>query len=127
MPLFKRILFYLGGFGIGLIILYFYVGQSGASCDYSYGPNARTLKNIRMKDRVVTENATLFLSQNGLDTSAISALLLDGNVLFSESNTKLDSCKIYAIEGEVLDKNIKMMVENCDELVSILEVYKNKD
>lgn len=127
MSLLKRIAFYLGGFAIGLILLYFFVAGSGASCEYDYGPNARTLKNIRNKDRLFSSETLNFLEQQQLDTAAVSNLLKYGNVLFSESNTKLDSCKIYKIEGDIpltngseQEINMIITVENCENKASIL-------
>ena len=52
---------------------------------------------------------------------AISILLDDGDVLFSESNTELDSCRIYVIEGEISEKNLKITVENCEKLATVVE------
>ena len=99
MSLFKRFLYYFGGFSIGLVILFFFLGGKKASCDY--GPSARTLKNIRTKNRIISPEVLTQLRNKGLDTSSISKILRDGDVLFSESNTKLDSCKIYIVEGEI--------------------------
>jgi hypothetical protein len=48
-------------------------------------------------------------------------LLEDGDVLFSESNTDLDSCRLYVIEGEILETNLKITVENCEKLVTVLD------
>jgi len=128
MSIIKRVAFYLGGFGIGLILLYFFVSGSGASCEYDYGPNARTLKNIRIKERVFSEASLEVLGKHQLDTSAISNLLTKGDVLFSESNTKLDSCNIYVIEGlvalneqEILTKTLKITVQNCSNTATIQE------
>ena len=129
MSLLKRFAFYLGGFGIGLILLYFFVGGSGASCEFDYSPNSRTKKNIRLKERIVSEKSWNILNQNQLDTSAISFVLLKGNVLFSESNTQLDSCNIYMIEGNVApkempnsDKKIKITVENCSNKATVQDI-----
>jgi len=129
MSLLKRFAFYLGGFGIGLILLYFFVGGSGASCEFDYSPNSRTKKNIRLKERIISKNSQNILKQNQLDTSAISYVLLKGEVLFSESNTQLDSCNIYKIIGNVAPdemprskKKIKITVENCNDKVTIHDV-----
>ena len=129
MSLLKRFAFYLGGFGIGLILLYFFVGGSGASCEFDYSPNSRTKKNIRLKERIISEKSWDILYQNQLDTSNISYILLKGKVLFSESNTDLDSCNIYVIEGNVApkempnsDKKIKITVENCSNKATIQDV-----
>ena len=120
MNLAKRFLFYFGGFAIGLILLYFFIGGSGASCEYNYGPNARTLKNIRLKERVYTSESLKTLTMHQLDTSSVSSLLRSGDVIFSESNTKLDSCKIYVIQGEVSENILKISVQNCEKQATIL-------
>lgn len=117
MSLFKRFLYYFGGFTIGLVILYFFLGGKNASCDY--GPEARTLKNIRSKKRVVQPEVLQKLKEIQLDTAAITYLLKDGNVLFSESNTNLDSCNVYKIEGSIAQKSLKITVENCTKKVFI--------
>jgi len=124
MNLAKRFLYYFGGFAIGIIILYFFIGGSGsgASCEYDYGPDARTLKNIRLKERLYTGESLKELAAHQLDTSSISALLKTGDVLFSESNTKLDSCKIYVIEGEASERELKISVENCENKATVLTV-----
>jgi hypothetical protein len=62
------------------------------------------------------------LKQNNLDTSAVSSLLRFGDVNFGESNTKLDSCKIYVIEGYVKNTNLKMNVQNCDKTATITSI-----
>jgi hypothetical protein len=98
MKLIKRVAYYSGGFVIGLVLLFFFLGGKKASCDYS--PNARTLKNIRIKERIVSDKALQALKSNQMDTSSISSLLNNGNVVFSESDTSLDSCKIYMIKDQ---------------------------
>lgn len=120
MKLIHRLAYYLGGFAIGLIILFFFLGGKDASCDYS--PNARTLKNIRIKKREFKPNTLQALQNKGLDTAAISTILNNGNVLFSESNRDLDSCKIYVIEGEVNQNLLKITMENCSEVARLLDV-----
>ncbi len=133
MSLLKRFAFYFGGFGIGLVLLYFFIGGSGASCEYDYGPGARTKKNIRLKKRAFSESTLVFLKDNQMDTSVISYLLKKGKVLFSESNTKLDFCKVYVIEGNSASKEnsdsikkLKLKVENCDNIATIKEVFFSK-
>jgi hypothetical protein len=125
MNLTKRIFYYFGGFAIGLVLLYFFIVGSGASCEYDYGPNARTLKNIRTKKRMITEKSLAVLLENQLDTSAITQLLKNGDVLFSESNTELDSCKVYIIEGIVSEKNLRVSVENCMNRATVLDAEVN--
>ncbi|MEZ4857798.1 MAG: hypothetical protein R2781_03220 [Flavobacteriaceae bacterium] len=93
------------------MILYFFLGGKNASCDY--GPEARTLKNIRSKKRVVLPEVLEKLQEIQLDTAAITELLKEGKVLFGESNTNLDSCNVYKIERLIVQKTLKITVENC--------------
>lgn len=117
MKLAHRLFYYLGGFAIGLILLFFFLGGKKASCDYS--PSARVLKNIRIKKKTFSEQASDNMLRYQIDSADISLLLTDGDVSFSKSNTKLDSCKIYFIEGSVKEKNVNMLIENCDSIARI--------
>lgn len=121
MKLIHRIAYYLGGFIIGIILLLFFLGGKRTSCDY--GPTARTLKNIRTKELVISTAALTELRRHRLDTSAVSELLQNGDVLFSESKTDLDSCNIYSIQGTTSKahvKSVKLTVENCGTRATVL-------
>jgi hypothetical protein len=120
MHIAKRFGFYGFGFIIGLLLLFFFLNGKKAGCDY--GPDARTLKNIKIKQRVFSKQSLQDLKQNNLDTSAVSSLLRFGDVNFGESNTKLDSCKVYVIEGFVKNTNLKMKVQNCDKTATITSI-----
>ena len=120
MHIAKRFGFYGFGFVIGLLLLFFFLNGKKAGCDY--GPDARTLKNIKIKQRVFSTQSLQALKQNNLDTSAVSSLLRFGDVNFGESNTKLDSCKVYVIEGFVKNTNLKMNVQNCDKTATITSI-----
>ncbi|MCB0468194.1 MAG: hypothetical protein KDC64_08300 [Aequorivita sp.] len=119
MKLAYRLAYFSGGFLIGIALLFFILSGKKTSC--AYGPESRTLKNIRLKERAFSESTLQILRENKMDTSAISILLDDGDVLFSESNTELDSCRIYVIEGEISEKNLKITVENCEKLATVVE------
>lgn len=114
MNLGQRFFYYLGGFFIGLILLFFFLGGKNTSCDY--GPNARVLKNIKIKEREYTQKVLQNMTTYDIDTSAISTILNIGRVNFSKSNTSLDSCKSYVIEGEVKENTIELVVKNCDSI-----------
>ncbi len=124
MKLAQRLFYYLGGFIIGLILLFFFLGGKKTSCDYS--PTSRVLKNIRIKERIFSEKVLIDMNTYQIDTSDISALLLKGNVDFSRSNTKLDSCKTYFIEGPVKEKIISLLIENCDSIARINTLHITK-
>lgn len=124
MKLTQRLFYYLSGFAIGLILLFFFLGGKKASCDYS--PSARVLKNIRIKKRTFSKEAIDHMKTYQVDTADISLLLTKGSVDFSKSNTKLDSCKTYFIEGPVREINIYMLIENCDSIAKINILNKSK-
>ena len=70
-----RFVFYGIGFFIGIILLYFFVGGSGASCDMSYGPNARVLKNINLKTINYSQNISDLFENKTVDTADIKYIL----------------------------------------------------
>lgn len=123
MKLKYRLVYFSGGFILGLILVFFILSGKKTSCDY--GLDARTLKNIRLKERGFSENTLQFLKENKLDTSAISTLLLIGDVDFSESNTKLDSCKQYVIVGKIQEKELKVKIANCEKVATVMTATFN--
>ena len=120
MHIAKRFGFYGFGFIIGLVLLFFFLNGKKAGCDY--GPDARTLKNIKIKQRVFSTQSLQDLKKNNLDTATVSSLLKLGDVNFGESNTKLDSCKVYVIEGSVKKIKLKMSVQNCEKTATITSI-----
>lgn len=121
MKLLHRFAYYFGGFSIGVVFLIFFFSGKKTSCDY--GIQARTLKNIRVKDRAFSDETLQFFQNNGLDTSAVSNLLQYGKVVFKESNTKMDSCNQYVVRGIVSEKTLKVRIANCDDLATVLNAY----
>ncbi|MGY8886564.1 MAG: hypothetical protein ACKVGT_07075 [Flavobacteriales bacterium] len=123
MKFVHRLGFYAGGFVIGLMLLFFFLNGKRTSCDY--GPEARTLKNIKLKQLVFSNEALQEFSNYKVDTAAISIFLKQGDVLFSESDTSLDSCKQYVIRGLIETKKYKIRVENCEMKATVLEFSAN--
>ncbi len=117
MKLIQRVGYYLGGFSIGLIILAFFLNGKKTSC--SYGPDARVLKNIRLKKIIYDDNIQSNLEDYNLDSIAINYILRKGNINFSESNARQEPCATYNIEGEFEKKEIIFTVENCDSIATI--------
>ena len=120
MGMIKRLGFYGFGFLIGLMLLFFFLNGKKAGCDY--GPDARTLKNIKIKERLFSTQSLQDLKNNNLDTAAVSSLLKSGDVNFGESNTRLDSCKVYVIQGVVKKVKLKMKVQNCEKTATVTSI-----
>lgn len=121
MKFIHRLGYYLGGFAIGLIILAFFLSGKRTSCDYS--PDARVLKNIRIKERKYSEEAEEKMRLYNVDSSTISAVLRNGDVDFGRSNTDLDSCKTYMVTGERDSRELEFLFENCDSVATLQKMW----
>ena len=117
MKLIQRIGYYLGGFSLGLIILAFFLNGKKTSC--SYGPDARVLKNIRLKKLVYSDAALTDLNKNSLDSIAINYILKKGDINFSESYPRQKPCAVYKVEGDYENQEIMLTVENCDSVATL--------
>ncbi len=124
MKFIHRLGYYLSGFVVGIIMLMFFLGGKKTSCDW--GLDSRVLKNIRNKERVVSEETLIFFRENQIDTSNISYILKAGDVNFKESNIEAKPCKLYQIEGEVNEQKLGLIFENCDSTAVLKRVFKLK-
>ncbi len=125
MNLLKRFGFFSIGLIAGIIILIFFLGGKRASCDYS--PTARTLKNIRLKERVYSEEAYRFFESNNIDTTSVNSILEDGNINFGKSKTDTEPCNIYFVSGEIESNKLELQIENCEKIATIQRVEFLKD
>ncbi len=98
----------------------FFLSGKRASCDYS--PNARTLQNIRIKDRSFSEEAYRFFQFNNIDTTSVSVILEDGTVNFSKSRTDNKPCNIYFVTGEFDSRLLELRIENCETTATVQAV-----
>jgi hypothetical protein len=116
----QRLPFFLGGLTVGIIIVVFFLGKKNTTFDY--GPNARILKNLRVKERIYSEEALAVLSSINLDTALVSAILKNGNVDVS-NKIKLDTCLFqYNIKGKEKLSNILLTIKNCDSVIYIEKI-----
>lgn len=124
MTLLRRLGYYLGGFSIGLVLLAFFLSGKKTTCDY--GPSARVKKNIRSKTLKFSTQAEEIISFNNMDSILIDKLIAKGSVNFSESNIKLDSCKIYIIKNDKLGQSYILTIENCDSIATVKRIEIKK-
>ncbi|WP_423818863.1 hypothetical protein V5739_15090 [Salinimicrobium sp. TIG7-5_MAKvit] len=124
MKFIHRLGYYLGGFAIGLIILAFFLSGKKTSC--AYGPDARVLKNIRIKERAYSQEAISEIERLQIDTASITRVLHKGDVDFSRSNTDPDSCKVYMVTGDSDSGELEMLFENCDSLATLQKIWKKE-
>lgn len=116
MPFLKRLGYFLIGLSIGLLFLAVFLRKKteGTDTEFCYLPNCRVLKELRSKPMEVdpTLEATA-------DTVLVRHLLREGKVVFRESDTRAEPCKIYKIRGKAGDQSLWITVENCDTLTRL--------
>lgn len=120
MQLLKRIGYYLIGVSISSIGVYFFWQKKKATFDY--GMDARTLKTIRIKKRVFSDEALKVMRNSDIDTLKISAILYSGDVDFGKSKPRQKPCAEYYISGDNELKNISLFVKRCDSITTIEKV-----
>ncbi|HLS31016.1 MAG TPA: hypothetical protein VK021_09175 [Flavobacteriaceae bacterium] len=121
MKLFKRFAYYLGGFSIGIIMVFFIWGGKETSC--AYFPNARVLKEIRSKTTEFSPAALTFFNENNIDTIAVNKIFHQGKVHFAESRKGRDvECRVYVISGKHQDHHLQVYVEECEETNTIATI-----
>lgn len=107
----QRLPYYLFGLAIGVIVVAFIWEKKGT--EFNYGPNSRVLKNIRIKDRVFSDEALFSLQSKNLDTSIVSKILKNGNAdLWNK--IEIGPCKQYNIKGKKGLEHITLTVKNCE-------------
>jgi hypothetical protein len=92
----KRLVYYLGGVGLGVILLMFFLSGKKTSCDY--GPNARTLKFLKSKPLIKSDVSQRSLAQYNLDSLNIESVFSDGEVNFKDSEISGELPNMYVIE-----------------------------
>lgn len=125
MKLIQRIGYYLGGFSLGLIILAFFLNGKKTSC--SYGPDARVLKNINSKTIVYNAVISELISNHVIDSIGIRTILKKGDINFSDSDPRHKPCGVYAVEGELDEKEVVLTVENCADTATITNLQIEND
>ncbi|MFA5299710.1 MAG: DUF4258 domain-containing protein [Lutibacter sp.] len=115
----QRLPYFLVGLTLGIITVFFVFDKKDASFDY--GPNARVLKNIRIKNHIFSEEVKTALLLNKIDTAQISQILKNGNADIW-NKIKMDTCIQYNIKGRRNLKNITLTVKNCDSTAFIEKV-----
>lgn len=119
----QRLPFFLGGLTVGIIIVVFFLGKKNTTFDY--GPNARLLKNIRLKDRIYSNEALATLSSYEIDTATISQILKNGDADMW-NKVKMDTCIEYSIKGIKDLEHISMVIKNCDSVAFIEKIIVQK-
>ena len=119
MKLSNRLIYFMGGFLIGICILIFIWDKKNTK--FPYMPDARVINDVNSKNVHYSNKLHTAFAKNIITASQIQDILKNGNVNFSKSNTKLDSCKIYVIEKKLSTKNYSISLENCTNEVRVFD------
>lgn len=119
----KRFGFYLVGVTLGSIIVLFI--WKGKDVSFDYGMDARTLKTIRIKKRLFSEDAMQIMATSKVDTTTISTILNHGDVDFGKSKPRLKPCAEYYITGKDSLKNINLYIIRCDSTATVDKIIIN--
>ena len=103
----KRIIYFSIGLLMGVVFLAFFF--KGKGTEFCYLPNCRVLKDIRKKELVFSDQVAAQFDFKNKDSLLLKDVLYNGNINFSESDTKPSSCKVYVIETE----KHQFTIENC--------------
>ena len=118
MKLINRLIYFFVGLSIGLIFLAFLFQKKKTK--FNYLPNSRVINDISSKSFHYSPKLLTAIAKNKITTSRVQKIIKFGEVNFSKSNTKLDSCNIYIIETKIDQINYSVELENCKNEVKII-------
>ena len=126
MKLPQRFFYYGIGLAIGCVFVYF-ISIKKDTQSFDYLPNARVLKNIRLKKNMYSPEALENMASFKLDSTHINLFLSDGSVDFKRSNIKVDSCKAYQIDALINEQKMTLHVLNCKNTTQIKKIELQQD
>jgi len=118
--LIKRIGYFLIGVSISSVGVYFFWQKKKATFDY--GMDSRTLKSIRIKKRVFSDDAKLVMLHSDIDSTKISTILYTGDVDFGKSKPRKNPCAEYYINGNRELENVSLYISRCDSISTIEKI-----
>jgi hypothetical protein len=119
----QRLPYFLFGLFLGVIVVIFIYGKKNTTFDY--GPNARVLKNIRLKEMHISAEIQDIMDDKGVDTSMVNTLLRSGKAdLWNK--IKKDSCISYDIRGRKALQYLTITVRNCEDAAYLEAVSVNR-
>jgi hypothetical protein len=127
MNLKQRSFYFIIGLFLGIIAVLFIAKKKNVQ--FPYGPDARTLKSIRVKkEYFFSEQAQQALNTYEIDSLRLAYLLTESDVDFSESNTDRNQpCQTYKINGALQEISVSMLVKRCDSSATFEEILVRKN
>ncbi|PCH76810.1 MAG: hypothetical protein COB98_05120 [Flavobacteriaceae bacterium] len=126
MKLAKRFFYFGIGLSLGCVVVYF-ISTKKNTQSFDYLPNARTLKNIRLKKNIYSPEALENMASYKLDSTDIDYFLREGSVDFKHSNIEVDSCKAYQIDALINEQEMTLHLLNCKTTTQIKKIALQQD
>ena len=116
----RRFFLYLIGVGLGVIVSIFFFGDR--DIEFSYLPNARTLKHLRGQAFQFSEKALCQLDCISITERSFEQMFYDTDLDVDFGGSDLDGkCRTYLIE--VSGQNFsKFYVDDCDSTSTLLNI-----
>src|SRR5688572_8337673 len=95
MNFWRRLRFYLIGVAIGLVVSFSFFKNRGCG----WLPGNRILNTLSGSMILVTDSTRCLMDCNNVSDEDVFRMFVDGDVLFSESQTR-ENPKIYVVQGE---------------------------
>jgi hypothetical protein len=116
----RRIFLYLVGVGLGIAASIMFFGDR--DIDFSYFPNARTVKHLRAQNFSISDKAMCQLTCLGLNASSFEKVFKDGDLDVDFGASDVDGmCRTYTIEVE--DQSYtSFRLDDCDSISNVLSL-----
>jgi hypothetical protein len=116
----RRIFLYLVGVGLGIAASIMFFGDR--DIDFSYFPNARTVKHLRTQNFSISDKAMCQLTCLGLNASSFEKVFKDGDLDVDFGASDVDGmCRTYTIEVE--DQSYtSFRLDDCDSISNVLSL-----
>ena len=103
----NRLIYFIFGFCIGLIFLFFFFDRKNTS--FNYLPSSRVKNNLLSKK--------INFGEYSKDSALIKNIIRNGKINFSKSKIGSDSCNIYYITNKK-----SLQIQNCNDQAEILNL-----
>lgn len=121
----QRLAYYLFGFLIGGLFLFYFFGEK--KTEFCYMPNCRVLKDLRSKPVTYSSNVKETFKEGWVSDADIKKSLQYGDVDFSKSNIDFEKGKLYVIKGRnAANENITIEMINYSDKVKLNAITKSE-
>ncbi|QCX53954.1 hypothetical protein [Elizabethkingia sp. JS20170427COW] len=119
----KKLKFYLIGFSIGMIFVFFILNKKGASC--TYFPNDRVIAETLTKRFEASEQFSQELKALNLDMKYVQdSIVAHGKIDFDKSNAQKEPCPQYILNYPAKNPKYQISYEKCKETANFFSIKK---